>query len=102
MGEVANEMIERVARAIVAADGFDPEMQVPMYEIVKTDVGWVGRGTGENHAAWRGQLGRARAAIEAMREPTEDMLDAVGAGSRDYFGGETEELYATMIDAALE
>jgi hypothetical protein len=38
----------------------------------------------------------------AMREPTEKMLDAVGAGSRDYFGGETEELYTRMIDEALK
>jgi len=32
----------------------------------------------------------ARAALEAIREPGEEMLSAVSAGSRDRFGGETE------------
>lgn len=49
-----------------------------------------------------GNLGaQARAAIEAMRGPTEFMLAAVDANGRDYFGGETEKLYTKMIGAAL-
>lgn len=74
------EIVERVAEAIryaTSARGLDSDMW-------RNDAEFI-----------------ARAAIEAMREPTEAMLDAVDAGGRDYFGGETAERYSKMIDAAV-
>lgn len=65
-------MVERVARAIANSDGMHPE-------------------------AWRPFEVNARAAIEAMREPTEGMIDA-GFG----YTGYPEEAYKEMIDAALK
>lgn len=43
----------------------------------------------------------ARAAIEALREPTEEMTKA-GFWARDYEGQETDEVYRRMIDAILK
>lgn len=41
---------------------------------------------------------RARAAIEAMREPSKDMIEA---GGRFYFPDDAEDCWQVMIDAAL-
>lgn len=68
------------------------------------EFGWQGDGAHFDayvEAHWREFINDATFAIEAMREPTEEMLKAVGANNRDYFGGETESLYTAMIDAAL-
>lgn len=58
-----NEIVERVARSICAAGGSDPD----------ASAGWLlqpGRKLWENHVT------EARAAIEAMREPTPGMIEA--------------------------
>ena len=60
------EMVERVARAICAADGSDPEANnqyVPPYSKER-----------EAMKNWQAYIDLARAAIEAMREPTPFMV----------------------------
>jgi hypothetical protein len=60
--EKSMSMVERVARAICASDGgVDPSME--------TDP--------DGAPAWTHYVDFARAAIEAMGEPTEEQLDAV-------------------------
>lgn len=53
------------------------------------------------------ELAEARAAIEAMREPTEEMLDACAARMKgmtfsDHPRKQDAALYRAMIDAALQ
>jgi hypothetical protein len=73
-----NQMVERVAKAI--GDHF--------YADVRPDT---------TPELWASCLDAARAAIEAMREPTAEMVAAVGS---DY-GAALEATYQAMIDAAL-
>lgn len=92
-----SEMVERVARAICAAD----------------DEPWDELGeTSEDNAPFgysrQWYRGLARAAIAAMREPTEEMISGEGVHEHvhwDYScyvcGGAQEHWYA-MIDAALK
>lgn len=68
-------MVERVARAMSIADNGHAFADVRVHHYVPL----------------------ARAAIEAMREPTEGMVDA-GFG----YTGYPEETYKEMIDAALK
>jgi len=74
-------MIERVARAMCISDEMDPD---------SPGIGGI-----ENAPAyWVHYAGMARAAIEAMREPTDGMVEA---GNR--MG--CIPTYSRMIDAAL-
>lgn len=77
-------MIERVARAMVAADS-GPEGSVLF------DMHWAEFGDG--------YLKTARAAIAAMRDPTEGMLDGINP---NWIDGGAVQSYQAMIDAALE
>jgi hypothetical protein len=84
-------MVEKVARAIYAADEMEFDAQIP----------W-GDADAEVHSYW---FDMARASIEAMREPTDAMVDAVWTqpdsnGSQYPIGGYREQ-YRAMIDAAL-
>lgn len=59
-----SEMIERVARAICVAMGHDPDgPSSDVYVEGDPDAG----------TSWAGYRNAARAAIEAMREPTDEM-----------------------------
>lgn len=73
-----NEMIERVAKAISQASMTSPD--------------------GPYHICEDGYLHLARAAIEAMREPTEAMTLE---GQVDPFPISAEEAWTAMVDAAL-
>ena len=80
-------MIERVARAMASASG---------------EAWWVypdqwGRRTWQTRDEY---MARARAAIAAMREPTEGMVGE-GVECRQHDGGVTH-IYRAMIDAALK
>lgn len=86
---MSDNMVERVARAI------DPDEWALIDN--KTAVTYDARGL---------SLQRARAAIAAMREPTEAMADAparagVYAGDYTMHAGEATEAWQAMIDAAL-
>jgi hypothetical protein len=75
-----SEMIKRVAEAMAAVDKMDD-----------------GR--------WEYLIPHARAAIEAMREPTHDMLVAGATAQAGYDhrfeSDNAEEIFSDMIDAAL-
>lgn len=77
-----NEMIERVARAICKADGQDPDHE--------------GELTDEGTFQWQSYVTDARAAIEAMREPTKAMIAAC------YPDEDAGLIWRDMIDAALK
>jgi hypothetical protein len=83
----AESMIEAVARAIAHHAGVDPDRER------------------SGAFQWQAYVGIARAAIAAMREPTDAMVDA-GAAERFDSRYESEENHAkhvwdAMIDAIL-
>ena len=69
-----NEMVERVARALHAMHGTKSPFK-PYADLYRD---------------------QARTAIEAMREPTDEMLEAL-----NNCGGDTDAIWTAMIDAAL-
>lgn len=73
-----SEMIERVARAICETTS----------------------GTGDDHQ-WEMFVDEARAAIEAMREPTPQMVDSGMACEAGTFEEDIQRIFKTMIDTAL-
>lgn len=99
-----NDVVERVARAIAdqLGDDFDAAFV--------SKVGWVaargesgGRFRDINEPFQGDYLASARAAIEAMREPTTQMLAAVDDEASDKFvaRGRAYSAWVSMIDAAL-
>lgn len=83
---MSNEMIKRVAMAICEASAGEP-----------------GRAHDEFVLDWRKFEPHARAAIEAMRPPTEAMIfrgELVSHGPMD--GRKPGRILSAMIDAALE
>lgn len=83
-----NEMIERVAIALYGADGFALAMWPPAEAWLK-----------DRESVRERYRGLARAAIEAMREPTEKM-DMAAWGSLSKTSDSTAMWHA-MIGAAL-
>jgi hypothetical protein len=82
---MTDDLVERVARAICTANGVDPDIE-------HADK------FGEILVNWMNFEPQARAAIAAMREPTEAMIKAGTA-----HGGQTntDVIWQAMIDAAL-
>lgn len=82
-----SEMVERVARAICATipgtGNVDEHFSPP------------------NRAAAQEWYKIARAAIEAMREPTPEMYDAVSDSGKMWRETNSAEVYRTMIAGAL-
>lgn len=105
------EMVERVARAICRARGLNPD------EVTMGSGGYgvnpQGRVTITNEIyqrRWHLSTGEARAAIQAMREPTSWMAeraseDALGVNvyehTREADEARPREVWRVMIDAAL-
>lgn len=80
--------LQEVARAICAAQGYDPDGPLRDY----------------GEPAWLGFEKHARAAIEAMRSPTEAMRTAAGfspGNSSCHFCGAPDEPWQLMIDSVL-
>ena len=73
-----SEMVERVARAICESEKMNPDDKLG---------GWI---------HW---VNAARAAIEAMREPTDEMLSAMEPWSR--VTGHHKLVWGAGVDAAL-
>jgi hypothetical protein len=85
-------MIEKVARAIFASEGMVYTDDERMFEPFPYDeLDEIEQATFTH---------KAKAAIEAMREPTETMLD-VGDEAMTSTGF-SRQVYSRMIDAALE
>lgn len=80
-----SEMIEKVARAICAAGHFDPD------SLLEGQLGYAGTG---DRKFWTVFEPQARAAIEAMREPTLAMRKVCTFS-------QAEIVWPTMINAAL-
>ena len=78
--------IEQVARAICKQEGDDPDH---ICSSLRGDAAW---------RMWTEYQESAKAAIEAMREPTDGMRAAVAA----QWGRKTWGYYDNVIDAALE
>jgi len=78
---MSNEMVKRVAMAICEASGVgsDPALD------------------------WRHYERQARAAIEAMREPTEEMIFRAGlVKDAPWDGRKPARILSAMVDAALQ
>lgn len=86
----AETMVERVARAIFAS------------QYAKTTGTWEGAGEAQRI----GYIADARAAIEAMREPTEAILNAGAKSCADERGNPDEvsarSAWGVMLAAALK
>lgn len=65
-----SEMVDRVARALCIADGYDPD--------ANENRAWLDGDVilSDTKLGWEWHIARARAALEAMREPTDEMLQA--------------------------
>ncbi len=106
---MSETMIERVARALCARLGVDPDQMVP--SIVVNDLGrpmgMSASFSGPMQPQWMRWEGEARATMVAMREPTEAMLrDPTVITGRDSEGfgiseGDAREVWQAMIDTAL-
>ena len=87
-------MVERVARLLAEKDGVHPD--------------WTASGMGmpgpeDNEPGWKLYEDDAKAIIQAMREPTEAMVDAAfkNMDQNGYVKGNPASDYTAMIDAAL-
>lgn len=94
------DMVERVARALCKADGKNPDALEPG-DAFGTD-GHMRNGD-PAHSLWREWNERAVAAIEAMREPTDEMIEAgVTADFGKNLGERVTFAHQAMINAALQ
>jgi len=83
---MSNEMVKRVATAICQASGGDP-----------------GRSKSELVLDWKLYEPQARAAIEAMREPSDEMVFRGGLVTDvPWDGKKPARIFAAMIEAALQ
>lgn len=85
---MSESMIERVARAICTAHGEFPDTETPYNPHV-------------SHL-WQHYIPSARAAIEAMRTPTEAMEEAAHYGEAPGEPNHFSEEWEQAIDAALQ
>lgn len=83
---MASEMIERVARAIFATGDDIPEADFVYHSFEDSRTSWEAL---------------ARAAIAAMREPTEEQYDALCATDKMWRELTSRIVWQTYIDAAL-
>ena len=95
---MTDDMIERVARAIAGEDWDDIPDNKSHWVEQRGEFGGRYRAVSE---PFKGDyLDQARAAIEAMREPTDEMF----ATAAHYIGGadRVRKIWGTIIDAALQ
>lgn len=98
-----NAMIERVARAICASEGNDPNRLEPGNSVGQWEgVDGVLRNGDVAHFFWRERADVARSAIEAMREPTIEMEDAGNSPTYIWVDETSSDIWSRMIDAALK
>lgn len=94
-------MIERVAEALDTWGWFQPRQETPAgFECLLANT------PGQTTRMRNDLRKRARFALEAMREPTQDMLDAPGealvsVGDYTMSAHEAREAWRAMIDEAL-
>jgi hypothetical protein len=93
-------MVERVARALCKEDGLNPDGDWRSGDKVMLTVAL------DHPERWRTYAAKARAAIEAMYEPTPEMVKAADDAFEEldyleYDGTEPGGVWRTMISAAL-
>lgn len=103
---MSESMVERVARAICAETGCIPDAMIgPNETLTKTGLGFSGFGDSKSHAQWEFYKAEARAAMRAMREPTEAMCiagDVAQSAWEDrYNGGNARKAWEAMLDAPI-
>lgn len=101
--QTEESMVEKVARAICKAMGENPDCVTERFlpGSCQTDEG-------EPH--WKGYVEHARAALEAVREPTQEMLNARGKNDMGYEASvsgyldnwSAETVWQAMISEALK
>jgi hypothetical protein len=107
-----SEMIERVARAMMTVKARLPGRgeSGADYPVLSYDPDFddlpanASEGTRDDEITQEAILKLARAAIEAMREPTEEMMAAIDCGgdkSEWLSGRANKSIYRAMIDGAL-
>jgi hypothetical protein len=83
---MSNEMVQRVAMAIYDAERGDPSRPTP-----------------DDMRGWKAFEPHARAAIAAMRQPSEEMIFRGGLISdAPWDGKKPGRVFSAMIDAALQ
>lgn len=83
---MSNEMVKRVAKAIYDAENGDPNHPNPHFV-----------------EGWKLYERHARAAIEAMREPTEEMVfRGALVASNPLDSKKQARVFSAMVDAALQ
>lgn len=91
-------MIERIARALAVADGIEPDINICVGIPQMVRYGYI---PSISYPAWTYYTSNAKAALEAMIEPTEKMIDAGECKFFDASNHEVGESYSAMIKAAL-
>lgn len=98
-----SEMIERVARALARSEG--GTLLTGSQSKATREFGWdPSHSYVEKYveAHWKEHVNAAHFAIEAMREPTEAMIEAgVTADTGNTLGYRVFSAYRAMLDAAL-
>lgn len=99
---MSEDMVEKVARALCAADGLDPDEKIQgdfrTFAVELPDASDAVPDMVYYEPRWHARRRYARAAIEALREPTVAMSNAVHA--TDLEDGQ-HAVWRAMIDAAL-
>lgn len=93
-----SKMIERVARAMCRCDY--PHLREDDLDGY-ADQGDEGRRP-VHKPRWQWYEAKARAAIEAMREMTPEMYEALSATGKMWREMDSREVYTTLIDGALK
>lgn len=86
--------LEEVARALCATYGDDPDRLAPALVVTKVYGGYQGSFSGTEEPRWKAYVHQARAAIEALRTPSEGMLSAIQPG--------WHEIARTILWAAID
>jgi hypothetical protein len=89
-------MLEKAARAMCVADGFDPDGL----------IAYAKSGHAVSRREWGIYLARARAALTALLEPSEAMAaagaDNLFAAANDDWSDDARVIWRAMIQAALD
>ena len=100
---MTDSMKERIARALAIADGRDPDADFRMLDGIMLTVAV------DKPEIWRTYLKKVDAVLNAMTEPTDQMLEEGAYLTPNSQGGEgpiqpevTREIWQAMITAAKE
>lgn len=87
--------LERAARALCTLDGKEPDVGEP-FDVEAQPFG----GPASSEPSWLSYRDAARAVLQAIREPSDAMLDAGDIWTNEQCS--PDAIWQAMIDAALE